>query len=158
MKRIRKEWNLWIFGTFAVLGIAALTACQSGPPQISIEGAKAELSQAIIGEAMVSMKIVNQGGGDMMTGVKTNIPGATASFHVMQGERMAAVKKMRVPAKNTLEFKMGGSHVMIENMPKSMNEGSPFILTLVFEKSGEKQVPLTLQKAMPMPMSHEHHM
>jgi copper(I)-binding protein len=48
---------------------------------------------------------------------------------------------------------------MIENMPKDMKEGSSFMLTLVFQRSGEKQVLLTLKKSrMPqMPMTNDHH-
>ena len=106
---------------------------------------------------MVTMSIKNDGGPDILTGVRTDIPGAKASFHVMQGERMAAVDTVKIPAKSSLEFQMGGSHVMIEDMPKTMKAGSKINVTLVFQKSGEKQVLLTLQ-AMEMPMGHEHHM
>ncbi len=56
--------------------------------QISIIGAKAELSPAMLGEAMVTMNITNQGGADVLTRVTTDIPGAKASFHVMEGDRM----------------------------------------------------------------------
>ena len=69
-----------------------LAACQGGPPQISIDGAKAELSPAVVGEAMVTMNITNQGGTDTLTGVKTDIPGAKAMFHLMQGERMVTAE------------------------------------------------------------------
>jgi len=135
-----------------------LAACQSGPPLVSIDGAKAELSPAIVGEAMVTMNIRNQGGSDVLTAVKTDIPGAKASFHVMQGERMVSVDTVEVPAKSGLEFKMGGGHIMIQDMPKTMMAGSKFNVTLVFQKSGERQLPLTLQGANEMPMGHEHHM
>ncbi|HYA88816.1 MAG TPA: copper chaperone PCu(A)C [Nitrospirota bacterium] len=135
-----------------------LAACQGGPPQVSIEGAKAELSSGIVGEAMVTMNIRNQGGSDVLQGVKIDIPGAKASFHVMQGERMANVDTVAIHAKSNLEFKMGGSHIMIEDMPKTMQAGSKFNMTLLFQKSGEKQIPLTLQGASDMPMGHEHRM
>jgi copper(I)-binding protein len=135
-----------------------LAACQSGPPQVSIDEAKAELSSAMLGEAIVTMNIRNQGGSDVLTGVKTDIPGAKVLLHVMQGERMVNVDTVKVPAKKNLEFKMGGSHLMIEDMPKTMKAGSKFNVTLVFQKSGEKQLPLTLQGAMEMPMGNGHHM
>ncbi len=137
---------------------AALAACQSGPPQIAIEDARAELSPAIIGESMITMNIKNQGGPDILTGVKTDIPGAKASFHIMQGGRMASVETVKVPAKSGLKFEMGGSHIMIEDMPKTMGEGSRFNLTLVFQKSGEMKMTLTLQKAAAMPMDMGQHM
>jgi len=135
-----------------------LVACQGGPPQISIDGAKAELSSAIVGEAMVTMNIRNQGGADVLTGVKTDIPGAKISFHTMQGERMVDADKVKIPAKGNMELKMGGSHIMIENMPKTVMGGSQLHVTLIFQKSGEKQIPLTLQSGAAMPMGHDHHM
>lgn len=141
-----------------LLTLAVLAACQSSAPQVSIDKAKAELSPAIVGEAMVTMSIKNQGGADVLTGVKTDIPGAKVLFHIMQGERMASVDTVEVPANSDLEFKMGGSHIMIQDMPKTMKAGSKINMTLVFQKSGEKQVALTLQGASAMPMGHQHHM
>jgi copper(I)-binding protein len=149
----------FVFGSLVLFfALTILAACQSGPPQITISNAKATLSPAIIGEAMVTMDIVNQGGSDVLTGVNTDIPGATVMIHIMQGKRMVATDTVDVKSKSTLEFKMGGSHVMIQNMPKNMKKGSKFNLTLIFEKSGEKTLPLTLGGAMSMPMGHDHHM
>ena len=157
MKTLYMMSRYWLLATIVFMA-AVLTACQSGPPQISIDGAKAELSPAIVGEAMVTMNIRNRGGSDVLTGVKTDIPGAKVLFHVMQGERMVSAETVRVPAKSDLKFEMGGSHIMIEDMPRTMKDGSPFKLVLVFQKSGEKTVPLSLQKAAAMPMDMEHHM
>lgn len=130
-----------------------LASCQSTPPQVTIEGAKAEMSPAIVGEAIVSLRIVNQGGTDMLTAVRTDLAGASASFHLMQGQRMVTVDSMPVPARETLDLRLGGSHIMVEHMARAVKEGSPFILTLVFKKSGEKQVQLTLQKAPSLRMN-----
>jgi copper(I)-binding protein len=135
------------------LGAAILTACHKSPPRISIESPKATLSPAIYGEAMVTMTIRNDGGADVLKGVSTDIPDAKVSFHVMEGMRMAHVATVDIPGGSSTVFKMGGSHVMIEDMPRNMVEGSPFALTLVFEKSGEKQLHLKLEKAPQMPMS-----
>ncbi len=134
--------------------IMALAACQNTPPQVSIEGAKAEMSPAIVGEAIVSLKIVNQGGADVLTGVRTDRAGATVSFHMMQGPRMVTVETMPVPARETLDLKLGGSHIMLERMGRAVKEGSSLTITLVFKKSGEKKVQLTLQKA-PSPRLHQ---
>ena len=157
MKTLYMMSRYWLLATIVFMA-AVLAACQSGPPQISIDGAKAELSPAIVGEAMVTMNIRNRGGSDVLTGVKTDIPGAKVLFHVMQGERMVSAETVRVPAKSDLKFEMGGSHIMIEDMPRTMKDGSPFKLVLVFQKSGEKMMPLSLQKAAAMPMDMEHHM
>jgi len=161
MKTVRMTRKSGLFAVGVVAAAIIFAACQSGPPQISIEGAQAELSPAMLGEAMVTMNIRNRGGSDALTGVKTDIPGAKASFHIMQGEHMVSVAMVKIPAKSDMEFKMGGSHIMIEDMPKTVVEGSKFNVILIFEKSGEKQIELTLRGAagMPgMPMGHEHHM
>ncbi len=150
------EFRLLAISLFVATVI--LAACQSGPPQVSIDGAKAELSSSIVGEAMVTMNIKNQGGTDVITGIKTDIPGAKVSFHIMQGERMVNVDTVEIHAKSNLEFKMGGSHIMIEDMPKTMQAGSKINITLVFQKSGEKQLSLMLQGASDMHMNHERHM
>jgi copper(I)-binding protein len=150
--------KLGLLAAGVFLAATILSACQSGPPQISIEGAKAELSPALVGEAMVTMNISNLGGSDVLKGVKTDVPGTMVMLHVMQGQRMVMVDTVEVPAKGKLEFKMGGSHIMIQDMPKTMTVGSKFSVTLIFQKSGEKEVPLTLQGASEMPMGHEHHM
>jgi periplasmic copper chaperone A len=151
-----RESKLLVISVFVTTMI--LASCQSGPPQISIDGVNAELSPAIMGEAMVTMNIRNQGGSDVLKEVKTDIPGAKASFHVMQGERMVNMNTIEVPAKSNLELKMGGSHIMIQDMPMTMTVGSKFNVTLVFEKTGVKELPITLQGASEMPMGHEHHM
>lgn len=153
---ITREFRL--LAIFLFMPTMILAACQSGPPQISIDGAKAELSSGIVGEAMVTMNIRNQGGADVLTGVKTDIPGAKVLFHIMQGQRMVNADAVKISEKSNLEFKMGSSHIMIEDMPKTMQAGSKFNVTLVFQKSGEKQLPLTLQGASDMPRDHEHHM
>ena len=131
----------------ALIILVLLAACQSTPPSISIESAKVEMSPAIVGEAIVSLRIVNQGGADVLVGVKTDLDGATASFHMMQGPRMVTVEEMSVPARTNLDLKLGGSHIMLEHMARSVKEGSPLAITLIFKKSGSKQVQLTFQKA-----------
>jgi copper(I)-binding protein len=149
------------FGFLAISFFAAtimLAACQGGPPQISIDGAKAELSPAVVGEAMVTMNITNKGGTDMLTGVKIDIPGAKAMLHLMQGERMVTADSVKIPAKGNVELKMGSSHIMIEDMPKTIKEGAQLNVTLIFQKSGEKQISMKLQGAAAMPMGHGHHM
>ncbi len=151
-----KSWKQGKSSLIAVilfLGAVILAECHSAPPRISIEGAKAVLSPAIYGEAMVAMTIKNDGGADVLKGVGTDVPGAKVSFHVMEGGRMARVATVDIPGGSSTVFKMGDSHIMIEDMPKTMVEGSPFTLTLVFAKSGERQLHLKLEKAAAMPMN-----
>ncbi len=137
---------------------AAVMGCQGAPPQIAIENASAELSPALFGEGLVYLTIRNAGGKDTLTGVRVDIPGATADLHEMRAGLMIISKKVAIPPQSSIVLRPSESHIMIENMPKDMKEGSSFTLTLVFQRSGEKQVLLTLMKSrMPqMPMTHEH--
>jgi copper(I)-binding protein len=144
--------------------LAAITAaamgCQGAPPRITIEDASAELSPALFGEGLVFLTIKNAGGKDTLTGVKVDIPGASADLHEMREGLMIIRKKMVIPSQGSLTLRPSESHIMIEDMPKDMKAGSSFTLTLVFQRSGVQQVRLTLKKSrMPqMPMTLEHHM
>jgi copper(I)-binding protein len=149
-----------VFTIFLAAITAAVMGCQGTPPRITIENASAELSPALFGEGLVYLTIQNAGGKDMLMGVKVDIPGATADLHEMRAGLMIISKKVAIPPQGSVMLRPSESHIMIENMPKDMKEGSSFTLTLVFQRSGEKQVLLTLKKSrMPQtPMTHEHHM
>ncbi|MCL5024499.1 MAG: copper chaperone PCu(A)C [Nitrospirae bacterium] len=146
-----RQGKFSIIASVVFLGAVILAACHSEPPRISIESPKAILSPVIYGEAMVAMTIRNDGGADVLKGVSTDIPGAKVSFHVMEDKRMGQVATVDINGGSSTVFKLGGSHVMIEDMPRTLVEGSPITLTLVFEKSGEKQLHLKLEKAPAMP-------
>jgi len=141
-----------------VAGVMVLAGCEGGPPKVSIEDARAELSSVMRDEGMVYLKIMNAGGSDTLIGVKPGIAGASADLHEMKGTIMVMTKAMRIPEKSTVELKPMGSHIMIMNMPKEVKEGYRFTLTLLFKRSGEMQVPLEFMKAQEQPMIHEHHM
>ncbi len=158
MQKLRRDPVWAVIVSAGVLFLLIIGGCHQGPPLISIEDAQASLSPAIYGDAMATMKIVNKGGADVLTGVRVDVPGATAALHVMEGQRMVRMESLRVPH-GTLALTMATGHIMIENMPRDTKAGTPIALTLVFQKSGERQLHLTLQKPMPMtmPMEHEHH-
>jgi copper(I)-binding protein len=147
--------TVFAIAALAFWGAVILAACQSGPPKITIEDAKAVLSPAIYGEAMVTMTIKNEGGTDTLKGVSTDIPGAKVSFHIMEGQRMAQVPTVSIGGGTSTVFKMGGSHIMVQDMPKTMVAGSDLTVTLLFEKSGIKQLHLKLEKSPAMPMNHQ---
>ena len=148
-----------VFAIFLAAITAAVMGCQGAPPRITIENASAELSPALFGEGLVYLTIKNAGGKDTLTGVKVDIPGAAADLHEMRAGLMIISKKVVIPPQGSVTLRPSESHIMIENMPKDMKEGSSFTLTLAFQRSGEKQVLLTLKKSrLPqMPMTHDHH-
>ena len=83
-----------------------------------------------------------------------DIAGAKASLHVMDDERMVSVDKMDIPANADLELKMGGSHIMVQDMPRTTPKGQQITLTLKFKRSGEKKLQLVLEGADAMPMGN----
>jgi len=158
MDRIARSIIVRLVSLMMIAGIMVLAGCEDGPPKVSIESARAELSSVMRDEGMVYLKIMNAGGSDMLIGVNPGIAGASADLHEMKGTIMIVTKAMRIPEKSTVEFKPMGSHIMIMNMPKEVKEGYRFTLTLLFKRSGEMQVPLEFMKAQEQPMTHEHNM
>ncbi len=135
-----------------VLLLALLAGgCTSQPPQISIDGQTAELSPVFFGVASVFMTIRNNGGGDAVTGISVNVPGALVELHDIKDRRMVKVERIAVPAHGTTELKPGGLHAMIFNMPRTMREGSEVVLTLKFQRSGEQKVPVRLENPKELP-------
>jgi copper(I)-binding protein len=151
MDRIARRIIVRVVSLMMVAGIMVLAGCEGGPPKVSIEGARAELSSVMRDEGLVYLKIMNAGGSDMLIGIKPGIPGAVADLHEMKGPIMVMAKAMRIPEKSTVELKPMGSHIMIVNMPKEVKEGYRFTLTLLFKRSGEMQVPLEFMKAQSSP-------
>lgn len=150
------ENSLFVMVIFISMTMGSM-ACDGGKPRVSIENARAEMSPAIYGEGIVYLKIVNLGGKDTLIGIRTNVPGASADLHEMKGNFMVLAKSLEIPAKNTVDLVPMGTHIMVENMPKEARVGYPFTLTLVFKRSGDMQIPLTLMKAQPMMHEHEYH-
>ncbi len=125
--------------------------CTSQPPQVTIDGQYAELSPVFYGVASVFMTIKNGGGGDAVTGISVNVPGALVELHDVKNRRMVKVEKIAVPSHGSAELKPGGLHIMVFNMPKTMRDGNEIVLTLMFARSGERQVPVRLEKPRDMP-------
>jgi periplasmic copper chaperone A len=156
--RISSKIHSRVFTIFLAAITATVMGCQGAPPRITIENASAELSPALFGEGLVYLTIKNAGGRDTLTGVNVDIPGASADLHEMREGLMIISKKVVIPPQGSVTLRPSESHIMIENMPRDMKEGTSFTLTLLFQRSGEKRVLLTLKKSrMPqMPMTHEH--
>ncbi len=126
-------------------------------PQISIQGQEARLSPAMLGVGSVFMKIENSGNGDdNLLSARAGIPGSVAELHEVRDGRMAKTEKIPIPARSTVELKPKGLHIMIFKMPKDIKDGHEFALYLMFEKSGEKQVPLKFTRTSDSAHHHDH--
>ena len=129
-----------------VVILAAGAGCTSQPPQVTIEGQYANLSPIFIGAGSVFFKIKNTGGRDTLVGATVAVPNAVIELHDVKDGRMVRVDRIVVPSRETTDLGPGGRHIMIFNMPRTVQEGSELTLTLRFERSGEKQVPVRFEK------------
>jgi len=78
--------------------------------------------------------------------------------HVHEGElmRMKQIDSVEVPANGKVEFKPGGSHVMLFELSEPLVAGEQFPLTLKFEHAGEVTVNVKIQDQAPESAGHEH--
>jgi len=132
----------------AVLAVilCAGTGCTSPPPQITIEGPYAELSPLFIGSGSFYMMIRNTGGRDKLIGVAASLPGTVIEFHDVRDNRMVRIEEIPIPARDSMDLKPGSFHIMIFNMPKTIQKGSELAVTLRFQRSGERIVPVQFTK------------
>ena len=145
--------NRQTFLAAAVLAIVALlsAACSSQPPSLAITHPSAELSPMFFGVASVFMTIGNEGGKDVLTGASVDVPGAVVELHDIKDRRMIKITKMSIPGHEQTEMIPGGPHLMIFNMPKTLGAGNQVVLTLHFKLSGERQVPVRLERPAAVP-------
>jgi len=131
---------------------AAIAGCSSQPPQITVEGQYANLSGMFLGAGSVFMKIKNAGGKDALISAAASIPNATVELHDVKDDRMVKTEKIAIPSRDTVELKPRSLHIMMFSMPKTVQVGTEFTLTLKFERSGDLQVPVRFEKPKELPM------
>jgi copper(I)-binding protein len=129
-----------------VVILVSAAGCTSPPPQITVEGQYANLSPIFIGAGSVFLKVRNTGGRDALVGAAVSVPNAVIEFHDENDGRMVRVDKISIPSRETVDLRPGSHHIMIFNMPRTVQEGSELTLTLKFEKFGEKQVLVRFEK------------
>lgn len=133
-----------------LLAALLLTSCsKGGAPDIQISNAWGRATVAGQTATAAYMTVVNKGSGDdRLVNVKADSP-AMAMLH--SSESSDGVARMRamdsgvaVPAGATIEFKPGGSHVMITGLSGPLHAGQKLKLNLQFEKSGARpfEVPI----------------
>lgn len=74
--------------------------------------------------------------------------------------RMREVNSIELPAGSATVFGQGtenGYHVMLMGLKEPLKEGEQFKLLLRFEKAGDLEVPVTVQKAKAGADIHKHH-
>jgi periplasmic copper chaperone A len=139
-----------MFRTLAFIGcllIAGTAIAQTGSVEVKDAWARATPGKAENGAAYLT--IVSQGA-DSLVSVSSPVA-KKAGLHTMTME--GSVMKMRplagvdVPANQPVALKPGGTHIMLEGLNEPLQAGKSFPLTLTFEKAGEKQVEVAVEKA-----------
>ncbi len=121
------------------MGFLFSTACQSGSPSIEIDNPRAVLSPIIVGSCSVFLNIGNKGrGSDALIRARVHIPGTVAELHIMEDGKMKKVDTIEIPSAGIVRLRPAGPHIMVFKMPKISKKGNVIMMTLVFEKSGEK--------------------
>ncbi|MCQ4310444.1 copper chaperone PCu(A)C [Stutzerimonas sp. VN223-3] len=96
---------------------------------------------------------------DRLVGVQTSrAKKAELHTHVHEGEimRMQQIDSVEVPAGGHVEFKPGGSHVMLFELSEPLVAGEHFPVTLIFENAGEVTVDVSIQEQAPESNGHAH--
>jgi copper(I)-binding protein len=98
------------------------------------------------------LRIVGGTGADRLLGARADISGRV-ELHTMTMDgdvmRMREVDAIEVPAGRTVELKPGGLHLMFMDLKTPLKAGSRFPLTLRFEKAGDVQVEVPVQRMPP---------
>jgi periplasmic copper chaperone A len=139
-----------IFRTLAFTGsllIAGAAIAQTNQVDVKDAWARATPGKAENGATYLTIQSPTA---DRLVGVSTPIA-KKAGLHTMTME--GSVMKMRplsgidVPANQPVTLKPGGMHIMLEGLNEPLQAGKSFPLTLNFEKAGQKQVEVAVEKA-----------
>ena len=136
-----------------LLAALLLASCgKSGPPEIKVSDAWARETVAGQSATAAYMTIANDGAGDdRLVSVAAPAP-AMAMLH--SSESSGGIARMRemgtgvaIPAGGRIEFKPGGSHVMVTGLGAPLKPSQSLKLTLRFEKSGERPIDVRVTSA-----------
>jgi copper(I)-binding protein len=151
----------------ACLLVAGAAAAQTGQVELKDAWARATPGKAENGAAYLT--IVSPGA-DRLVSLSTPVA-KKAELHTMTTE--GGVMKMRpldgldVPADQPVTLKPGGAHIMLMGLNQPLQAGQSFPLTLSFEKAGQREVTVAVEKlgamgpgghagGMQMPMPGHH--
>ena len=107
----------------------------------------------------VYVTILNQGGADELTGVRSSAGEATLHETTMEGGVMrmrpiAPGEGLVVPSNGKLVLTTGGPHVMLSDLKRPLEAGDRFYLTLSFAKSRDERVAVTVRPAVEHAAAH----
>ena len=154
---------LVLIGALAAAGAAM---AQTGQVEIKDAWARATPAKAETGAAYLT--IVSPVPDELVSASSPVAKKVGLHTMTMEGNvmKMRPLDKVDVPANQPVTLKPGGVHIMLEGLNEPLQPGKSFPLTLSFEKAGQKQVEVAVEKAgamapaghagmnMPMPEKH----
>ncbi|MFA9430413.1 copper chaperone PCu(A)C [Egicoccus sp. AB-alg2] len=127
-----------------LVALLAVACGGSGDPDLHIGDAQAAPPAA--GSSQVVVSVRNDGSGDdVLLGADTP---AAAGVEVHLTEvadgraTMTQQQTVDIPAGETVQFRPGGLHLMLVVPDATVSEGGTFDLTLHFERSGDRTIPV----------------
>lgn len=160
--------KLLAFAASLLLAGGAMAQTGAPPGQIEVENAWARATPGKAENGAAYLTIVSPVA-DRLTGLSTPVA-KQAELHNMTME--GGVMKMRpltdvdLPANQPVTLKPGGTHIMLMGLTRPLKPGETFPLTLSFDKSGQREITVTIEKAgamgpeghsgADMPMQHRH--
>jgi len=158
-----RRWPMALAFFLLLCGTEAVVEAQA-----QTQGQQKAQAQALVQDAWARPTVQGQtvGGGyfridggptnDRLLGATTDIA-QSAELHTMRMDgdvmRMRQLDSVEVPAKQMVEFKPGGMHVMLIGLKTPLKVGNVFPMTLRFEKAGPVAVNV---RVLPAPPSAEH--
>ncbi len=136
--------------TYLTIAILILSACAPTSSTLSIADAWARSMPQ--GQNSAAYFVIENGtaSADTLLSVSTEIA-ETAEVHmsmldangVMSMQMQDAVS---IPARETVEFKPGGLHIMLVNLKQDLKTGDTFNLTLIFKEAGTIVIEVPVQE------------
>jgi len=136
------------FFCFPLFGVLLLAACGGSAP-LSIREAWARPAESGQNSA-IYFTIENPGPEDVLLGVSSEAAEAVEMHRSMMNDTgamtMQQQTEVRIPARDALEFKPGGYHVMLINLKQPLAAGDTFRAVLHFQNAGDISVEVTVQQ------------
>jgi len=137
--------KLFAFATGLLLATAA--AAQTAQPQITDAWARATPGTAQPGVAYLTIRSATA---DRLVAASTPVA-KKAELHTMSMSngimQMRPASGLDIPAGQPVTLNPGGEHIMLMGLEHPLREGQSFPLTLTFEKAGNREVTVAVEKA-----------
>ena len=127
--------------------ISGGAAAQTGQIEVKDAWARATPGKAENGAAYLTIETP---AADKLVAVSSPAAKKTG-LHTMTTEggimKMRPLDRIEVPANQPVTLKPGGIHIMLQGLNEPLQAGKSFPLTLTFEKAGQRQVEVAVEKA-----------